>query len=95
MLFGTLSDIDFTQDISALDHTNSYSAVPAFTALGEDVARQLAEQLGGSYQQPPGQPALRDNLPRDEAPRILLQATQNQCGRGLAPDSSVSQIICR
>jgi len=27
VLFGTLSDIDFTQDINALDHTNSYSAV--------------------------------------------------------------------
>jgi hypothetical protein len=121
VLFGTLSDIDFTQDINALDHTNSYSAVlgltlvadfslintrtfeitSAFTAmgegqdtklvnsrdvrvslnrprvvkevskaLGEDVARQLAEQLGGGYQDP-GKPALRNNLPRDEAPKIL------------------------
>jgi len=39
--------------------------------LGEDVARQLAEQLGGVYQEQPGQPALRNNLPRDEAPKIL------------------------
>ena len=39
-------------------------------ALGEDVARQLAEQLGGGYQEP-GQPAPRNNLPRDEAPKIL------------------------
>ena len=121
VLFGTLSDIDFTQDINALDHTNSYSAVlgltlvadfslintrtyeitSAFTAmgegqdtklvnsrdvrvslnrprvvkevskaLGEDVARQLAEQLGGGYQAP-GQPVLRNNLPRNEAPKIL------------------------
>lgn len=121
VLFGTLSDIDFTQDINALDRTNSYSAVlglavvadfslintrtyeitSAFTAmgegqdtklvnsrdvrvslsrprvvkevsktLGEDVARQLQEQLGGGYQEP-GQPALRNNLPRDEAPKIL------------------------
>ena len=121
VLFGTLSDIDFTQDINALDHTNSYSAVlglavvadfslintrtyeitSAFTAmgegqdtklvssrdarvslsrprvvkevsktLGEDVVRQLQEQLGGGYQEP-GQPALRNNLPRDEAPKIL------------------------
>lgn len=121
VLFGTLSDIDFTQDINALEHTNSYSAVlgltlvadfslintrtleitSAFTAmgegqdtklvnnrdvrvslnrprvvkevskaLGEDVARQLAEQLGGGYQAP-GQPVLRNNLPRDEAPKIL------------------------
>lgn len=121
VLFGTLSDIDFTQDINALDRTNSYSAVlgltlvadfslintrtyeitSAFTAmgegqdtklvnsrdvrvslnrprvvkevskaLGEDMARQLAEQLGGGYQEP-GKPALRNNLPRDEAPKIL------------------------
>ena len=121
VLFGTLSDIDFTQDINALDRTNSYSAVlglavvadfslintrtyeitSAFTAmgegqdtklvnsrdarvslsrprvmkevsktLGEDVVRQLQEQLGGGYQEP-GQPALRNNLPRDEAPKIL------------------------
>ncbi|KAA8699319.1 MULTISPECIES: hypothetical protein [Pseudomonas] len=121
VLFGTLSDIDFTRDINALDHTSSYSAVlglsvvadfslintrtyeitSAFTAmgegqdtklvssrdvrvnlnrprvvrevskaLGEDVARQLQEQLGGGYQEP-GQPALRNNLPRDEAPKIL------------------------
>jgi hypothetical protein len=39
-------------------------------ALGEDVARQLAEQLGGGYQDP-GKPVLRNNLPRDEAPKIL------------------------
>ena len=39
-------------------------------SLGEDVARQLAEQLGGDYQAP-GQPVLRNNLPRDEAPKIL------------------------
>ena len=121
VLFGTLSDIDFTRDINALDHTSSYSAVlglsvvadfslintrtyeitSAFTAmgegqdtklvssrdvrvnlnrprvvrevskaLGEDVARQLQEQLGGGYQEP-GPPALRNHLPRDEAPKIL------------------------
>lgn len=121
VLFGTLSDIDFTRDINALDRTSSYSAVlglsvvadfslintrtyeitSAFTAmgegqdtklvssrdvrvnlnrprvvrevskaLGEDVARQLQEQLGGGDQEP-GQPALRNNLPRDEAPKIL------------------------
>ncbi len=40
-------------------------------ALGEDVARQLAEQLGGGYPGAPGQPVLRNNLPRDEAPKIL------------------------
>ena len=34
--------------------------------LGEDVARQL----GGGYQAP-DQPVLRNNLPRDEAPKIL------------------------
>ena len=121
VLFGTLSDIDFTQDLSAIDRTDGYSAVlgltlvadfslintrtfeitSAFTAmgegqdtklvnsrdahvslnrprvvkevsktLGEDVARQLAEQLGGGYQAP-DQPVLRNNLPRDEAPKIL------------------------
>jgi hypothetical protein len=40
-------------------------------SLGEDVARQLSEQLGGpGYEQPEPAP-LRNNLPRDTAPVIL------------------------
>ncbi|SQF96955.1 Uncharacterised protein [Pseudomonas fluorescens] len=35
VLFGTLSDIDFTQDINALDHTNSYSAVLGLTLVAD------------------------------------------------------------
>lgn len=121
VLFGTLSDIDFTRDITSLANTDSYSAIlglslvadfslintktfeitSAFTAmgdgqdtklvnsedvkvslnrprvvrdvsksLGEDVARQLSEQLGGGDSQP-GQAPLRNNLPRDTAPVIL------------------------
>ncbi|NWA04266.1 penicillin-binding protein activator LpoB [Pseudomonas gingeri] len=123
VLFGTVSDIDFTQDINELANTNSYSAVlgltlvgdfslintrtyeitSAFTAmgegqdtklvnsrdvrvslnrprvvrdvsksLGEDVARQLSMQLGGPDVYPDArQPLQRNNLPPDEAPRIL------------------------
>ncbi|MFW0753304.1 penicillin-binding protein activator LpoB [Pseudomonas sp. H11T01] len=122
VLFGTLSDIDFTRDITALANTDSYSAIlglslvadfslintrtfeitSAFTAigdgqdtklvnsqdvkvslnrprvvrevsrsLGEDVARQLSEQLGGTGDEHPGPAALRNNLPRDTAPVIL------------------------
>ncbi|RON03860.1 penicillin-binding protein activator LpoB [Pseudomonas brassicacearum] len=122
VLFGTLSDIDFTRDITALANTDSYSAIlglnlvadfslintrtfeitSAFTAmgdgqdtklvngedvkvslnrprvvrdvsksLGEDVARQLAEQLGHGARQQPGQAPLRNNLPQDTAPVIL------------------------
>ncbi|WP_347902652.1 penicillin-binding protein activator LpoB [Pseudomonas purpurea] len=121
VLFGTVSDIDFTRDITSLANTDSYSAIlglslvadfslintktfeitSAFTAmgdgqdtklvnsedvkvslnrprvvrdvsksLGEDVARQLSEQLGGGSAQP-GQAPLRNNLPRDTAPVIL------------------------
>jgi len=122
VLFGTLSDIDFTQDMNELANTDSYSAVlaltlvadfslidtrtyeitSAFTAmgeaqdtklindrdihvslnrpqvvrdvsrsLGEDVARQLSEQLGGVSQESSGQPAQLDNLPPNTAPVIL------------------------
>lgn len=122
VLFGTLSDIDFQQDINALDHTDSYSAVlglsvvadfslintrtfeitSAFTAmgegqdtklvngrdrrvtlnrprvvrdvskaLGEDVAQQLADQLGGAGPGQPRPPRVRDNLPPDEPARVL------------------------
>ncbi|MCE4054967.1 penicillin-binding protein activator LpoB [Pseudomonas sp. Au-Pse12] len=122
VLFGTVSDIDFTQDINELANTDSYSAVlgltlvadfslintrtfeitSAFTAmgegqdtklvnsrdirvslnrprvvrevskaLGEDVTRQMAEQLGrGGYEQQ-GQAPMRNNLPPDTAPVIL------------------------
>lgn len=121
VLFGTLSDIDFTQDMNELANTDSVSAVlalslvadfslintktyeivSAFTAmgeaqdtklvndrdihvslnrprvvrevskaLGEDVAAQLSQQLGGGYEQPEQAP-LRNNLPADEAPVIL------------------------
>ncbi|MDU9391093.1 penicillin-binding protein activator LpoB [Pseudomonas japonica] len=123
VLFGTLSDIDFQQDINAIDNTDAYSAVlglslvadfslintrtyeitSAFTAMGEgqdtklvksrdrkislnrprvvrevskelgmDVARQMAEQLGGSVPgQGQGQYAPRNNLPPDEPAQIL------------------------
>lgn len=40
-------------------------------SLGEDVARQLSEQLGGGGYEQPGQAPLRNNLPRDTAPVIL------------------------
>jgi hypothetical protein len=58
-------------------------------AFGEDV-----EQLGGGHQAP-NLPVLRNNVPRNEAPKtlrraVILWATQTQCERGLAPDSSVS-----
>ncbi|WP_434654801.1 penicillin-binding protein activator LpoB [Pseudomonas sp. R3-56] len=122
VLFGTVSDIDFTRDINELGTADSYSAVlalslvadfslintktyeitSAFTAmgegqdtkllnhrdvrislnrprvvrevskaLGEDVARQLSEQLGGPSHEQPGEPVQRNNLPRDTAPVIL------------------------
>lgn len=122
VLFGTLSDIDFTRDVTSLANTDSYSAIlglslvadfslintstfeitSAFTAmgegqdtklvnsqdvkvslnrprvvrdvsksLGEDVARQLSEQLGGGDYQQPGQAPRGNNLPPDEAPVIL------------------------
>ena len=122
VLFGTLSDIDFTQDTNELANTDSYSAVLALTlvadfslintktfeitsaftamgegqdtklvngrdikislnrprvvrdvskALGEDVAGQLSQQLGGPSYEKPGQAPQRNNLPRDTAPVIL------------------------
>lgn len=122
VLFGTVSDIDFTRDMNELANTDSYSAVlgltlvadfslintktfeitSAFTAmgegqdtklvngrdirvslnrprvvrdvskaLGEDVASQLSQQLGGGGYEQPGQAPLRNNLPRDTAPVIL------------------------
>jgi len=122
VLFGTVSDIDFTRDINELANTDSYSAVLALTlvadfslintktyeitsaftamgegqdtklvnnrdirislnrprvvrdvskALGEDVAAQLSQQLGGGGYEQPGQPVQRNNLPRDTAPVIL------------------------
>lgn len=122
VLFGTLSDIDFTQDMNELANTDSYSAVlaltlvadfslintktyeitSAFTAmgeaqdtklvndrdihvslnrprvvrdvsrsLGEDVARQLSEQLGDGSHAPSGQPQPHNDLPPDTAPVIL------------------------
>lgn len=122
VLFGTLSDIDFTQDMNELANTDSYSAVlaltlvadfslintktyeitSAFTAmgeaqdtklvndrdihvslnrprvvrdvsrsLGEDVARQLSEQIGDGSYAPSGQPQPRNDLPPDTAPVIL------------------------
>ncbi|MFJ3378556.1 penicillin-binding protein activator LpoB [Pseudomonas sp. NPDC086112] len=122
VLFGTVSDIDFTRDINELANTDSYSAVlgltlvadfslintktfeitSAFTAmgegqdtklvngrdikislnrprvvrdvskaLGEDVAAQLSQQLGGGGYEQPGQAPLRNNLPQDTAPVIL------------------------
>ena len=39
-------------------------------ALGEDVAAQLSQQLGGGYEEPEQAP-FRNNLPRDTAPVIL------------------------
>jgi predicted outer membrane lipoprotein len=122
VLFGTVSDIDFTRDVTELANTDSHSAVlgltlvadfslintrtyeitSAFTAmgegqdtklvngrdikvslnrprvvrdvskaLGEDVAAQLSQQLGGGSYQQPGQAPLRNNLPPDTAPVIL------------------------
>lgn len=122
VLFGTVSDIDFTRDTTELANTDSYSAIlgltlvadfslintktyeitSAFTAmgegqdtklvnhrdirvslnrprvvrdvskaLGEDVAAQLSQQLGGGGYEQPGQAALRNNLPQDTAPVIL------------------------
>ena len=122
VLFGTVSDIDFTHDMNELANTDSYSAVlgltlvadfslintrtfeitSAFTAmgegqdtklvngrdikvslnrprvvrdvskaLGEDVAAQLSQQLGGGGYEQPGQAPLRNNLPPDTAPVIL------------------------
>lgn len=35
VLFGTLSDIDFQQDINALDHTDSYSAVLGLSLVAD------------------------------------------------------------
>jgi hypothetical protein len=121
VLFGTVSDIDFQQDIGEIANTDSYSAIlgltlvadfslintrtfevtSAFTAMGEgqdtklvnsrdikvtlnrgrvvrdvsrsigvDVARQLREQLRGEVEYT-GQPLQQNNLPRDEAPKIL------------------------
>ncbi|MCF5700809.1 penicillin-binding protein activator LpoB [Pseudomonas syringae] len=122
VLFGTVSDIDFTQDMNELANTDSYSAVLALTlvadfslintktyeiisaftamgeaqdtklvnsrdihvslnrprvvrdvskALGEDVAGQLSQQLGGGSYVPSREPAQRNNLPPDTAPVIL------------------------
>lgn len=123
VLFGTVSDIDFTRDLNALANTRSYSAIlgltlvadfslintrtlevtSAFTAmgkgedikltnrhdlrvslnrpqvirdvaatLGEDVVRQLQEQLTGIAPQPPkSAPAPLNRLPEDEAAVIL------------------------
>lgn len=122
VLFGTVSDIDFTRDVTELANTDSHSAVLALTlvadfslintrtfeitsaftamgegqdtklvngrdikvslnrprvvrdvskALGEDVAAQLSQQLGGGVNEQPGQVSLRNNLPRDTAPVIL------------------------
>ncbi|MEO4012740.1 penicillin-binding protein activator LpoB [Pseudomonas rossensis] len=122
VLFGTVSDIDFNNDINELANTDSYSAVlaltlvadfslintktfeitSAFTAmgegqdtklmnhrdirvslnrprvvrdvsksLGEDVAGQLSQQLGGGGYEQPGQAPRRNNLPADIAPVIL------------------------
>lgn len=122
VLFGTVSDIDFTRDMNELANTDSYSAVLGLTlvadfslintktfeitssftamgegqdtklvngrdirislnrprvvrdvskALGEDVASQLSQQLGGGGYEQPGQAPLRNNLPQDTAPVIL------------------------
>lgn len=122
VLFGTVSDIDFTRDVTELANTDSYSAILALTlvadfslintrtfeitsaftamgegqdtklvnhrdvrvslnrprvvrevskALGEDVASQLSQQLGGGGYEQPGQAPQRNNLPRDTAPVIL------------------------
>lgn len=126
VLFGTVSDIDFTRDINELAHTDSYSAVLALTlvadfslintktyeitsaftamgegqdtkllnhrdarislnrprvvrevskALGEDVARQLSEQLGGPSYEQPGEPVPRNNLPGHGAGDLALRHT--------------------
>jgi hypothetical protein len=40
-------------------------------ALGENVAAQLSQQLGGGGYEQPGQAPVRNNLPRDTAPVIL------------------------
>lgn len=40
-------------------------------SLGEDVAGQLSQQLGGGGYEQPGQAPLRNNLPADTAPVIL------------------------
>jgi hypothetical protein len=40
-------------------------------ALGEDVAGQLSQQLGGGGYEQPREPQQRNNLPRDTAPVIL------------------------
>jgi hypothetical protein len=122
VLFGTVSDVDFRQDVNEIANTNSHSSVlgltlvgdfslintktfqitSAFTAMGEgqdtklvngndvrvmpnrgrvvrdvsksigmDVARQLREQLRGEVEYSQEQPLPRDNVPRDEAPKIL------------------------
>lgn len=121
VLFGTVSDIDFSQEMNELAQTDSYSAVlgltlvadfslintktfeitSAFTAmgeaqdtklvngrsrhslnrprvvrdvskaLGEDVAGQLSQQLGGAGHEQPRDPPLHNNLPPDTAPVIL------------------------
>lgn len=122
VLFGTVSDIDFTREVTELANTDSYSAIlgltlvadfslintrtfeitSAFTAmgegqdtklvnhrdvrvslnrprvvrdvskaLGEDVAAQLSQQLGGGGDGQPRQAPLRNNLPADTAPVIL------------------------
>lgn len=121
VLFGTVSDIDFRQDVNEIANTDAHSAIlgltlvadfslintrtfevtSAFTAMGEgqdtklvngrdikvslnrgrvvrdvsrsigeDVARQMREQLRGEVEFV-GQPVPQNNLPRDEAPRIL------------------------
>jgi hypothetical protein len=122
VLFGTVSDIDFTRDVTELANTDSHSAVlglslvadfslintrtfeitSAFTAtgegqdtklvkgrdikvslnrprvvrevskaLGEDVAAQLSQQLGGAGYGGTEQAPQRRNLPADTAPVIL------------------------
>ncbi|MDD1966250.1 penicillin-binding protein activator LpoB [Pseudomonas putida] len=122
VLFGTVSDIDFHQDVNEIANINAHSAVlgltlvgdfslintrtfeitSAFTAMGEgqdtklvngndlrvtpnrgrvvkevsksigmDVARQLREQLRGEVEYSQELPPSRNNLPRDEAPKIL------------------------
>ena len=40
-------------------------------ALGEDVAQQLADQLGGSVPGKPQRPRGHSNLPPDEPVRVL------------------------
>ncbi|RRV09610.1 penicillin-binding protein activator LpoB [Pseudomonas sp. v388] len=121
VLFGTVSDIDFRQDVGEIANTDTHSAIlgltlvadfslintrtfeitSAFTAMGEgqdtrlvngrdikvslnrgrvvrevsksigvDVARQMREQLRGEVEYS-HQPMQQNNLPRDEAPKIL------------------------